>query len=105
MSFEVIQKGQRDGRQIAGPRPSMAPDRVEVMNTWGSGPKIQIDQNVELEFLVGAHNQARKLTTGIVKFGPGATLPYHAHPFSESTTVIEGQVVMEVEGRVYTLAV
>jgi len=43
------------------------------------------------------------LTTGIATFDPGAELAYHAHPFSESITLLRGQAVVEVEGRRYEL--
>jgi quercetin dioxygenase-like cupin family protein len=55
------------------------------------------------ECLVGAHNGARNLTTGIVTFAPSARLAYHTHEFTESVTLLEGQAVIEVEGRRYDL--
>jgi quercetin dioxygenase-like cupin family protein len=58
---------------------------------------------VTFECLVGAHNEARNLTTGLVSFGPGAELPYHTHPFSESITVLRGAAEVEAEGRCYRL--
>lgn len=87
------------------PRPpeSMRPDRDEVMNPVGSGPKVEIARGVTFECLVGRHNQARKLTTGIVTFTPSAVLPYHTHTFTESITLLQGSVIVEVEGRSYTL--
>jgi quercetin dioxygenase-like cupin family protein len=81
----------------------MRPDRPEVMNPVGSGKKIEIERGVVFEALVGAHNRAKNLTTGIVTFAPGAQLPYHTHPFTESVTLLSGQAVAEVEGRRYTL--
>src|SRR5206468_11367379 len=54
--------------------------------------------------LVGAHNRARGLTTGIVRFAPAAQLAYHKHAFTESVTLLEGSAVMEVEGRRYLLS-
>jgi 2-keto-3-deoxy-L-rhamnonate aldolase RhmA/quercetin dioxygenase-like cupin family protein len=85
------------------PPESMRPDRLEVMAPVGSGNKIDIEPGVAFECLVGAHNQARNLTTGLVTFMPGAELPYHTHPFSESITLLRGQAVVEVEGRRYEL--
>ena len=49
------------------------------------------------------HNRARKLTTGLAIFDSHAELPYHTHPFSESITLLEGRVAVEVEGRRYEL--
>ena len=87
------------------PRPpeSMRPERPESMNPVGSGKKLEIDRGVVFECLVGAHNNARDLTTGIVTFAPAAQLAYHTHEFTESVTLLEGQAIVEVEGRRYDL--
>jgi quercetin dioxygenase-like cupin family protein len=55
------------------------------------------------ECLVGAPMQARKLTTGIVRFSPGVKLAYHRHPTTESITLLEGAAIVDVEGRRYRL--
>jgi quercetin dioxygenase-like cupin family protein len=70
----------------------------------GAGRIIEIDRGVVFECLVGAHNHAKGLTTGIVRFAPAAQLAYHRHTFTESVTLLEGSAVMEVEGRRYLLA-
>jgi 2-dehydro-3-deoxyglucarate aldolase/4-hydroxy-2-oxoheptanedioate aldolase len=88
---------------MARPPEDFRPDRPEVMNPIGTGKKIEIDRGVVFEALVGAHNGARNLTTGIVTFEPGAQLAYHTHTFSESVTLLEGAAVVEVEGRRYDL--
>lgn len=95
----------------AAPRPvltrppeSMRPDRQETMNWLGKGAVVEIAPGVKFEGLVGGHNKARKLTTGIVTFAPGASLPYHNHPFTESVTLLRGSATMEVEGRSYALS-
>lgn len=88
---------------LVRPPESMRPDRPEVMNAVGSGPKVELARGVTFECLVGKHNQARRLTTGIVTFAPGATLPYHNHTFSESITLLSGSAIIEVEGRSYSL--
>ena len=80
------------------------PDRGEVMTNAGSGQKAQVTDGVEIDCHVGKqHNDARNLTTGIVTFAAGARLAYHSHPFTESVTLLKGQVVLEVEGRRYKL--
>jgi quercetin dioxygenase-like cupin family protein len=56
-----------------------------------------------LDWLVGAGNLARNLTTGLVTFEPKAKLPYHTHPVSESITVLSGSAFVGVEGREYLL--
>jgi 2-dehydro-3-deoxyglucarate aldolase/4-hydroxy-2-oxoheptanedioate aldolase len=85
------------------PPDDFRPNRPEVMNPVGSGKKIEIDRGVVFECLVGAHNGAKNLTTGIVTFAPSARLAYHTHEFTESVTLLEGQAVIEVEGRRYDL--
>jgi 2-keto-3-deoxy-L-rhamnonate aldolase RhmA/quercetin dioxygenase-like cupin family protein len=85
------------------PPENFRPDRSEVMNDVGTGKKIEIDRGVIFECLVGAHNGAKNLTTGIVTFEPSARLAYHTHEFSESVTLLEGQAVLECEGRRYDL--
>jgi 2-keto-3-deoxy-L-rhamnonate aldolase RhmA/quercetin dioxygenase-like cupin family protein len=88
---------------LSKPPESFRPDRPEVMAQVGASPKVELHQGVTFECLVGKHIQARNLTTGQVKFAPGAALPYHTHTFSESITVLSGSLIMEVEGRTYTL--
>jgi 2-keto-3-deoxy-L-rhamnonate aldolase RhmA/quercetin dioxygenase-like cupin family protein len=85
------------------PPESMRPDRPEVMTPVGSGPKLDIAKGVRFECLVGDHNRARNLTTGLVAFEPEAVLPYHTHPFSESITLLRGHAAVEVEGHCYEL--
>ena len=88
------------------PRPpeSFRPDRFETMNTPGKNPPVALAPGISFDCLVGAHNRARKLTTGLVTFEPHAKLEYHNHPVDESITVLSGTVVVGVEGREYSLA-
>jgi 2-keto-3-deoxy-L-rhamnonate aldolase RhmA/quercetin dioxygenase-like cupin family protein len=83
---------------------NLRPDRPPVMTNQGSGVKMPMDHGVVFECHVGRHNQARNLTTGIVNINPNAMLAYHRHTFTESITVLSGQVVIEVEGRRYRMA-
>ncbi len=85
------------------PPESFRPDRPELMNELGSGMKLELAKGVNMEFLVGGHNGAKNLTTGIVTFSPKATLPYHTHTFSESITLLKGSAILDVEGRRYKL--
>jgi 2-keto-3-deoxy-L-rhamnonate aldolase RhmA/quercetin dioxygenase-like cupin family protein len=85
------------------PPEALRPDRPEVMTAVGAGPKTEIERGVTFECLAGTHARARGLTTGLVTFAPGAKLPYHVHPFSESITLLCGQAAVEVEGRRYEL--
>ena len=93
----------REGIPLARPPESMRPDRPEMMSAVGTGQKVELAPGVVFECLVGAHNQARGLTTGMVTFGPAAELPMHTHPFSEAITLLSGRAVVEVEGRRYAL--
>jgi len=88
---------------LSRPPETMRPDRNEVMNPVGSGPVVEISRGVRFECLVGTHNQAKRLTTGIVEFAPGALLPSHSHTFPESITLLSGSMTVEVEGRSYSL--
>jgi quercetin dioxygenase-like cupin family protein len=74
------------------------------MNNVGEGRKLEIQPGVVFECLVGAHNQARSLTTGVVTVSRGVQLAYHTHPTTESITLLEGLAAVEVEGRRYQLA-
>ena len=89
--------------RLERPPESMRPDRGEVMNTVGSGPRVEIERGVRFDALVGEHNRARNLTTGLVTFATGSRLPGHTHPFSESITLLRGQSTVAVEGRTYEL--
>ena len=78
-------------------------DRAFSVNAIGSGPQTEITRGITFECLVGPHNGATDLMTGISTFAPGAHLPYHRHPYAESLTLLSGQAVVEVEGRMYHL--
>ena len=73
------------------------------MNQAGMRPGLELAPGVVFDCLAGEHNGARNLTTGVVTFAPGARLPCHTHPFSESITLLAGQGVVAVEGRTYVL--
>ncbi len=83
--------------------PGFAPDRPEVINPRSSARRVELERGVIFQPLVGAHNNARNLTTGMVNFMPAALLPYHKHPHGEAITLVSGEAAVEVEGRRYTL--
>jgi 2-dehydro-3-deoxyglucarate aldolase/4-hydroxy-2-oxoheptanedioate aldolase len=85
------------------PPESFRPDRPEAMNDIGQGAKREIQPGIVFECLVGAHNGARNLTTGIVTVSPASQLAYHTHPTTESITLLSGEAAVEVEGRRYQL--
>jgi 2-keto-3-deoxy-L-rhamnonate aldolase RhmA/quercetin dioxygenase-like cupin family protein len=86
------------------PPESFRPDRPDVITQFGSGPKVEIQPGVVFECLVGAPMQAKNLTTGIVRFSPGAKLAHHRHPTTESITMLQGAAIVDVEGRRYRLS-
>lgn len=98
----------RDGRALPVPLPQpplhLSPDRDEVITTLNESEAIELQKGVIFRPLVGSFNSTRHLTTGIVNFAPAACLVCHAHPCSESITVLEGEAEVTVEGRVYRLA-
>jgi quercetin dioxygenase-like cupin family protein len=88
----------------ARPPESFRPDRTENINRAGERPPVELVPGVQLDCLVGLHNGARNLTTGLVEFAPGAHLPYHTHAVSESITLLAGSALVMVEGRTYHLS-
>ncbi|MGE0605639.1 MAG: aldolase/citrate lyase family protein [Pirellulales bacterium] len=82
---------------------NIKPDRPEVVTSRAAARRVELERGVIFQPLVGSHNQARGLTTGIVNFAPGAQLPYHVHPHGEAITVISGEIQVDVEGRRYVL--
>jgi 2-keto-3-deoxy-L-rhamnonate aldolase RhmA/quercetin dioxygenase-like cupin family protein len=85
------------------PPAHMRPDRGEAMTRPGAGDSIDLAAGVRFESLAGKNQGARDLTAGIVTFDPGADLDCHEHPTSESITVLEGRLTVDVEDRRYEL--
>ncbi len=83
--------------------PGFQPSRPEVVTTRNAARRVELERGVVFQPLVGAHNQAHNLTTGIVTFMPGAQLPYHTHPHGEAITLLSGEAEVEVDGRRYHL--
>jgi len=88
---------------LARPPESLLPDRTAIINAVGEGPTLELAPGVTMACLVGPHCNARNLTTGIVTIQPGANLPCQRHTYSQSFTLLAGQVTVEVEGRRYSL--
>jgi 2-dehydro-3-deoxyglucarate aldolase/4-hydroxy-2-oxoheptanedioate aldolase len=97
----------RDGRAAAAPLAAvperLRPDRDAVVTAPADVNPIELEPGVEFRPLAGQQQGARGLTTGIVTLSPAAGLSRHLHPCSESITVLEGELEMTVEGRVYRL--
>lgn len=90
-------------RPVTCAPPDLRPDRREAMNARGAGPQLEIAPGVTFDCMVGAHNQARSLCTGLVTFAPGAELPCHRHDFAEAITLLQGRALVAVEGRHYEI--
>ncbi len=99
-----VVRPERPAIPLLAPPANMRPDRPETISQIGSCPEVELAPGVVFECLVGTHNQARRLTTGVVTFAPGADLPYHKHTFGESITLLSGDAFLEVEGRRYRLS-
>ena len=82
---------------------SLRPDRTPIITAVGEGPTLELAQGVTMACLVGPNTNARNLTTGIVTIQPGAGLPCQTHTFSQSFTLLDGHVTVEVQGRRYSL--
>jgi len=92
------------GAVVDRPPDAYRPDRSEVITPVGAGVPADIGRGVTFECLVGKPQGARNLTTGLVTFAPGAQLEYHLHTYTESVTLLSGSLVVEVEGRRYSLS-
>ena len=96
------------GASAAGVQPrlpeELRPDRPEMANKPGSQPPVEIVPGVLFEVFAGSHNGADGLTSGLSTFHPNARLPYHRHPYAETLTLLRGEILMEVEGRIYALS-
>ena len=53
--------------------------------------------------LVTEEKGSRHLTTGITEFQPGASLALHTHNCEEQVTILEGDALVEIDGRKYEL--
>lgn len=86
-------------------RPSFAQENSaqsqETVTAIGAGKKVEIIPGVVFES--PSDNSAPDLTTGFSTFAPGVQLPYHHHPYAETLTLVSGEAIVEVEGRMYAL--
>jgi quercetin dioxygenase-like cupin family protein len=75
--------------------------RLEFI-TRGDCPVVgELADGVQLRIFASDDFGARGLSTGVTLLRPRTILPFHNHPFSEVVTVLEGNVVVQVEGRSY----
>lgn len=58
---------------------------------------------VALRIFASAECGASAMTTGTGTFAPGKGLSLHTHPCSEAVTVLQGEGLFSIEGRIYRL--
>ena len=85
-------------------RPSAwASDRNEVIQEVASAKVTVIVPGIELIPLVGGHNGARNLFTGLLTLAPRASYPLYARTCTEAVVLLGGEVAVDVEDRRYRL--
>jgi quercetin dioxygenase-like cupin family protein len=91
---------------MAGPAPpdTSVPDRSESIQRPDQAAWFALDPGLVLRPLVGAHNGARNLFTGLLTVEPGAQSSPAKRPVGEALTQLAGTVTVEVEGRRYVLS-
>ena len=77
--------------------------RQEVIQSFETATVRPLAPGVELRILVGSHNGARNLFTGLITLAPGASYPYYVRPFSEALILLGGDAAVDVEDRRYRL--
>jgi len=64
---------------------------------------LELAAGVSILEFASARLEALGFTTGLVRFAPGARLPYHSFNCGQSVTILAGHCQIEVEGRSYDL--
>lgn len=78
--------------------------RTETLTRNEGPPPDELAPGVGLRVLGTGSLGVRGMSTALATFRPGATLPYHRHPFSEVVVVVAGGVDVQVEGRRYRMS-
>jgi quercetin dioxygenase-like cupin family protein len=78
-------------------------DRGETIERPEASRASVVVPGVELRPMVGAHNGARGLFTGLLSLAPGASYPFYTRPVSEALVVLDGEAAVDVEDRRYRL--
>ena len=68
----------------------------------GARPAVLVP-GIELCSLVGSHNGARNLFTGLLTLAPDASYPFYSRPFTEVSLLLDGQIAVDVADRRYRL--
>lgn len=82
---------------------SGAGQRMEIRRDAQQTPDTELAPGVMFRGLAGTATGTQGFTVGTVTFAPGAALPHHTHPFTESITILQGTAVCEIEGRIHRL--
>ena len=80
------------------------PIRSERLIQVGPETIVELIKGISLCPFASGSSGAIGFSTGFAILSPGARLPYHTHPCSESITTIKGQLEVAVEGRTYHLS-
>ena len=83
--------------------PAWASDRREAVQTVPGAKLTVLVPGIELHSLVGDHNGARNLFTGLLTLAPKASYPLYTRPFTEVSILLDGQAAVDVEDRRYKL--
>src|SRR4051794_19143430 len=78
-------------------------ERREAIQQPGDTAPETLGPGVALRPLIGAHNHAHQLFTGLMTIEPRSGIPYITRPCCAAVTLLEGEVDVEVEGRRYRL--
>ena len=83
--------------------PDWASGRHEAIQEVASAKATGIVPGIELTALVGTHNGARNLFTGLLTMAPRSSYPVYARTCTEATIVVVGEIAVDVEDRRYRL--
>ena len=83
--------------------PTWSVDRVETIERSEASRVVVVVPGVELRPMVGEHDGARGLFTGLLSLAPGASYPYYMRTACETLVVLEGEAALDVEDRRYRL--
>ncbi len=83
---------------------AIQPIRSERLIQFSSESLVELIKGISLCPFASGSSGAIGFSTGFAILSPGARLPYHTHPTSESITTIQGQLEVGIEGRIYNLS-
>src|SRR2546425_1216833 len=83
--------------------PNESQTRSERITRASGEPNFQLGDGISVHEFASRGLGALGFSTGIAKFAPGASLPYHTHSCGESITILAGCAKVSVEGRRYHL--